>query len=62
MKKDEPLRTFVEPCPFGGFVVVRESPLDRLPWYWKLALAVGTFVCCIKFTVPVLDWIGRHCF
>ena len=62
MKKDEPLRNFIEPCRYGGCVVVQETPLDRLPWYWKLALVVGTFLCCIKFTVPVLDWLGRHCF
>ncbi len=62
MEKDEPLRDFIEPCMYGGCVVVRESPLDRLPWYWKLALVVGVLFCCIKFTVPVLDWIGRHCF
>ena len=62
MKKDEPLRTFVECDMYGNFIVVRETPLDRLPWYWKLALVVGTLVCCIKFTVPVLDWIGKHCF
>ena len=57
MNKDEPMKTFVEPCLFGGFVVVRESPLDRLPWYWKLTLVVGVLFCCIKFTVPVLDWV-----
>lgn len=56
-KKEEPLKTYIEPCMFGGFIVVRETALDRLPWYWKLALVVGTLFCCIKFTVPVLDWI-----
>lgn len=44
---------------FGNICTVRESPLDRLPWYWKLALVVGTFFCCVKFTVPVLNLIGR---
>ena len=47
---------------FGGFVAVRETPLDRLPWYWKLALVVGVFFCCVKFTIPVLDWVAGHCF
>lgn len=58
-KEPRPLKTYVVPCMFGGFVVVRESPLDRLPWYWKLALAVGTLVCCWEFTIPVLDWLFR---
>ena len=62
MKKEETLKTIAEPCMFGGFVAVRESPLDRLPWYWKLALVVGVFFCCVKFTVPVLEWIAAHCF
>lgn len=62
MKKEEPLRTFVESDMYGNIAVVRETPLDRLPWYWKLAIAVGTLFCCIKFTCPVLDWIAVHCF
>lgn len=57
MRKDEPLKTFLVPGMFGGFVVVRETRLDRLPWYWKLALVLGTIFCVLKFTVPVLDWI-----
>lgn len=57
MSKEMPLRTYVGPCMFGGFVVVRETSLDRLPWYWKLALVLGTLFCVLKFTVPVLDWV-----
>ena len=52
-------REFIEPCMFGGFVVVRETWLDRLPWWVKFLLVIGTFFCCLRFTVPVLDLIGR---
>ena len=62
MRTEEPYRTFVEEDMYGNVCVIKESPLDRLPWYWKLALAVGVFLCCIKFTVPLLDWVAFHCF
>ena len=42
---------------YGNVCVIKESPLDRFPWYWKLALVVGVLFCCIKFTIPVLDWV-----
>ena len=42
---------------YGNVCVIKESPLDRLPWYWKLVLVVGVLFCCIKFTIPVLDWV-----
>ena len=59
--KDRELRTFIEPGMFGP-VVVRETPLDLLPFWLKVLLVIGTFFGCIKFTVPVLDWIAEHCF
>ena len=42
---------------YGGYIVVRETWLDHLPWWVKLLLVIGVFLCSIKFTVPVLDWI-----
>lgn len=57
MRNEDPkLREYVEPCLFGGFVVVRETWLDRLPWYVKLLLIAATLFCSLKFTVPILDW------
>lgn len=54
--KERELRTFVEPGMFGP-VVVRETRLDLLPFWLKAFLVVATLIVCIKFTIPVLDWV-----
>ena len=42
-----------------GPLVVRETKLDLLPLWLKALLVIGTLFVCVKFTIPVLDFLYR---